>query len=226
MPSIKQAQDKLGKDFDVGGIDKQQKLDLGAIEQVMFDASTKFLKLAQARIRQRNKIDRGNMSDIEIFPLEESKGLYTIVIGYPLSNPASNYYDFQNKGVTGIKSRQPNSKYSFKTLKVSNKMVSAIMAWYLRHKTYISNENQRKGLTGLQVKRKNIASVVSPEKKLRRIAKQTAENIKKRGIPRIGFFDDFKDEAFGEKFRKDLSVALGQYAAVTIKTTYNGYYNR
>lgn len=226
MPSISQAQKKLGKDFDLGGEEKREKLDLGAVETVMYEAATKFLKLAQARIKQRRKVDRGNMSDIEVFPMVQSKGMYTIVIGYPLSNPASEYYDFQNKGVTGVKSRQPNSKYSFKTVKVSGKMINAIMAWYLRHKSYIKNEDQKKGLSGIQKKRKKLASIVSPEKKLRQLAKQTAERIKERGLPRIGFFDDFIDDAFGEKFKKDLSVALGQYAAITVKTSYNGYYNR
>lgn len=226
MPSIKQAQDALGKDFDVGGIEKGKGLQFTAVEKVMFEGAKKFLNLAQQRIRQRKKVDKGNLADIEVFNLEEEKGLYSITIGYPKSNPASEYYDFQNLGVRGIQSRSPNSKYSFKTLKVSGKMVNAILAWYLRHKNYIKNEDQRTGLTGLQVKRKNIASVADPQKKLRQIAKQTAENIKKRGIPRVGFLEDNIDKAFGNDFKEKLSVALGQSAALTIKKSYNGYYNR
>lgn len=226
MPSIKQAQDALGKDFDLGGTNKGGGLDLTAVEKVMLEGSNKFLQLAQQRIRQRKKVDRGNLADIEVFQLEEKKGLYSITIGYPKSNPASEYYDFQNLGVRGIQSRSPNSKYSFKTLKVSSKFVNAILAWYLRHKNYIKNEDQRTGLTGLQVKRKNIASVADPQKKLRQIAKRTAENIKKRGIPRVGFLEDNKDKAFGKDFQDKLSIALGQSVALTIKKTYNGYYNR
>lgn len=226
MPSIKQAQDALGKNFDVGGIEKGGGLDLTAVEKVMFEGANKFLQLAQQRIRQRKKVDRGNLADIEVFQLEEKGGLYSITIGYPKSNPASEYYDFQNLGVRGIQSRSPNSKYSFKTLKVSSKFVNAILAWYLRHKNYIKNEDQRTGLTGLQVKRKNIASVADPQKKLRQIAKQTAENIKKRGIQRVGFFEDNIEKAFGKDFQEKLSVALGQSAALTIKKSYNGYYNR
>lgn len=226
MPSIKQAQDALGKDFDLGGTSKGGGLDLTAVEKVMFEGANKFLQLAQQRIRQRKKVDRGNLADIEVFQLEEKKGLYSITIGYPKSNPASEYYDFQNLGVKGIQSRSPNSKYSFKTLKVSSKFVNAILAWYLRHKNYIKNEDQRTGLTGLQVKRKNIASVADPQKKLRQIAKQTAENIKKRGIQRVGFFEDNIEKAFGKDFQEKLSVALGQSAALTIKKSYNGYYNR
>lgn len=226
MPSIKQAQDALGKDFDLGGIEKGGGLDITAVEKVMLEGANKFLQLAKQRIRQRKKVDKGNLADIEVFDLEEKGGLYSITIGYPRSNPASEYYDFQNLGVRGIQSRSPNSKYSFKTLKVSSKFVNAILAWYLRHKNYIKNEDQRTGLTGLQVKRKNIASVADPQKKLRQIAKQTAENIKKRGIPRVGFLDDNIEKAFGKDFQDKLSVALGQSAALTIKKSYNGYYNR
>lgn len=226
MPSISQAQASLGKDFDFGGTAKGGNFDLTAVEKVMFDGASKFLILAQQRIRQRKKVDRGNLADIEVFPLEQNKGMYSITIGYPRTNPASEYYDFQNLGVRGIQSRSPNSKYSFKTLTVSANMVKAIMAWYLRHKNYIRNEDQRTGLTGLQVKRKNIASVADPTKKLKQIAKQTAENIKKRGIARVGFFEDNIDKAFGDDFQEKLSVALGQSAALTIKKSYNGYYNR
>ena len=226
MPSIKQAQDALGKDFDLGGSAKTGNFDLTAVEKVMLEGANKFLLLAQQRIKQRKKVDRGYLSDIEVFAPEEKKGLYSITIGYPSSNPASKYYDFQNLGVRGIQSRSPNSKYNFKTLTVSSNMVKAIMAWYLRHKNYIKNEDQRTGLTGLQVKRKNIASVADPTKKLRQIAKQTAENIKKRGIARVGFFEDNIDKAFGDDFQEKLSVALGQSAALTIKKSYNGYYNR
>lgn len=226
MPSIKQAQDALGKNFDVGGIEKGGGLDITAVEKVMLEGANKFLQLAQQRIRQRKKVDKGNLADIEVFDLEEKGGLYSITIGYPRSNPASEYYDYQNLGVRGIQSRSPNSKYSFKTLKVSGKFVNAILAWYLRHKNYIKNEDQRTGLTGLQVKRKNIASVSDKQKKLRQIAKRTAENIKKRGIPRVGFLEDNKDKAFGKDFQDKLSIALGQSVALTIKKTYNGYYNR
>lgn len=226
MPSISQAQASLGKDFDFGGTAKGGTFDLTEVEKVMLDGANKFFLLAQQRIRQRKKVDKGNLADLEVFDLEEKQGLYSITIGYPRSNPASEYYDFQNLGVRGIQSRSPNSKYSFKTLTVSSNMVKAIMAWYLRHKNYIRNEDQPSKLTGLQVKRKNITGVADQTKKLRQLAKRTAENIKKRGIPRVGFLEDNKDKAFGEDFQKKLSIALGQSVALTIKKSYNGYYNR
>lgn len=226
MQSIRQAQNELGSNFDVGGIERGEGLDISAVEKVMFDGANKFLKLAQQRIRQRKKVDKGNMADIEVFPLEEKGGLYSITIGYPMSNPASKYWDYQNLGVRGLDSRRPNSKYEFNTYSVSNEMVKAILEWYLRHKNYIKNEDQRTGLTGLQARRRNLGTAANTKNKLRNIAKQTAENIKKRGLPRVGFFEDNKEKAFGEDFKNKLSIALGQSVALTIKKSFDGYNNR
>jgi hypothetical protein len=226
MQSIRQAQNTLDSNFDVGGIERGEGLDLTGVEKVMYEAADKFLKLAEQRIQQRNKIDKGNLAKIEVFDLEKKDGRYSITIGYPMSNPASKYYDYQNLGVKGIESRKPNSKYYFKTTKVSKDFVQAILEWYLRHKNYIKNEDQRKGLTGLQAKRKNITGVADQTKRLRQLAKRTAENIKKRGIPRVGFLEDNKEKAFGEDFEKKLSIALGQSVALTIKKTINVYNNR
>lgn len=222
MASISQAQRELGSDFDFGGTERSGELKLGKVEAIMFEGANKFLKLAVARINARKKVDTGNLSDIVVTPVQFKNGKYEITVGYEESNPASKYYDFQNKGVKGIKSKLPNSPYSFRTLKVSRNMVNAILAWYLRHKNYIRNDDQRKNLTPLQQKRKTLAQAVDPQKRLRDIAKNTAKNIKKRGLPRIGFFDDNINKAFGEDFKKKLSTALGQDVALTIKNTFNG----
>jgi len=101
-------------------------------------------------------------------------------------------------------------------------MVNALMQWYMRHRNYIRNEDQRKGLTGLQKKRKSLGKVASDQQKLKQVATNTAKNIKKRGLKRIGFFDDNLDKAFGEDFKKKLGQALGQDIVINIKQTFNG----
>ena len=216
MASIEQAQKALGKDFDLGGESSQGALKLDAVEKVMYDAANKFILLAQQRINAKGKVDRGNMSDISVSAINKSGNKYTLTIGYDESNPASKYYDFQNKGVKGIKSGKPNSPYQFRTLKVSKNMVEAILQWYLRHKNYIRNEDQRKGLSPLQIKRKTLTNAADPKKKLLAIAKNTAKRIKERGIGRVGFFDDNEQKAFGQDFKAKLSQALGQDIALTI----------
>ena len=220
MASIEQAQKALGESFDFGGDTKQGALKLDAVEKVMFDAASKFIGLAQQRINAKKKVDRGNLSDISVSTIQKTGNKYSLTIGYDKSNPASEYYDFQNKGVKGIKSGQPNSPYKFRTLSVSKNMVEAILQWYLRHKNYIRNEDQRKGLSPLQIKRKTISNVANPKIKLRQLATNTAKNIKKRGIGRVGFFDDNIDKAFGQEFQAKLAQALGQDIALTITQTF------
>jgi hypothetical protein len=220
MASILKAQESLGKNFDLGGESSQGTLKLDAVEKVMFDAATKFISLAKQRINAKGKVDRGNLSDITVSAINKTGNKYALTIGYDKSNPASEYYDFQNKGVKGIKSGQPNSPYKFRTLSVSKNMVEAILQWYLRHKNYIRNEDQRKGLSPLQIKRKQISNVADPKVKLKQIAVNTAKNIKKKGIGRVGFFDDNLDSAFGQDFQLKLAQALGQDIALTITQTF------
>lgn len=222
MQSVSKAQASLGKDFTVGGISKTGEIPLNSVEAVMLQAADKFMKLAIARINQKKKVDKGNLSDMQVSAITQNGTKYELTVGYDESNPASKYYDYQNKGVKGLESQKPSSSpYYFKEFWVSKNMVKALMQWYLRHKNYIKNEDQRKGLTSLQRKRKTIAQAIDPQKRLRQIAKNTAKSIKKRGIPRVGFFDDNIDKAFGEDFKKKLARALGQDIILNITQTFD-----
>jgi len=221
MPSISQAQASLGRDFDLGGSQRQGDIALNNVEAIMVQYAAEFIKKAKATINKKGKIDTGNLSDIVVGNIVQQGTKYSLTIGYDKSNPASEYYDFQNKGVKGIKINQPNSKYKFRTLSVSPKFVSAIMAWYLRHPNYIRNEDQRKGLTGLQAKRKSISKVVNRTAKIKSLAEATAKSIKKKGLKRIGFFDDNMN-VFGAEFQKELATALGTDVALSIRQQFKG----
>jgi hypothetical protein len=221
MASISKAQASLGSNFDIGGKARNAPVELNGVEEVMLVAANKFMDLAIARINQKKKVDKGNLSDMEVSAVRQEGNKYSLTIGYNKSNPASKYYDFQNKGVKGIKSKQPNNTpYSYKTLSVSSKMVSAIMQWYMRHKSYIRNEDQRKNLTPLQQKRKTLGNVTNQQTKLKQIATNTAKAIKKRGMPRVGFFEDNIDKAFGKDFQEKLAKALGQDIALNIRQNF------
>jgi hypothetical protein len=223
MASILKAQESLGKNFTVGGSSRKEYQVGGAnseVQKVIYDAADKFIKLAQQTIRKKRKIDTGKMSDIVFSEIYNKQGILGITIGYDKKNPASEYGKYQNKGVKGVKSsRNADSPYSFKDLNVSGEFVEAIMQWYLRHKNYIKNEDQRKGLKGLQTKRKKIAKIVDEKKNLRFLAQKTAENIKRRGLNRVGFFDDNLPKVFNEEFRVKLAKALGQDIILNITQT-------
>jgi hypothetical protein len=227
MASISQAQASLGSDFNVGGINRVAKLEFNSVEAIMTEAAFKFIELAKKRLNQRGKIDTGNLSDLEVGDLTEKGGRYQITIGYRKSNPASRYFDFNDlgvKGIGGFKGKLPrgfkqptNSPYSFKNLKLSKGFIDSIIMWYLRHKQYIRNDDQRKNLSGLQRKRKTLASISGEKDKLRGLAIATARNIKRKGISRTGFITDNVEEAFGEDFQIALSKALGQDIVLNIK---------
>ena len=230
MASISQAQASLGSDFTAGGISKGGDIQLNAVEAVMSQAALKFINLAKKRLTQRGKIDTGNLSDIVVSQLTKKGGTYSITIGYDKKNPASKYYDFNDKGVKGIGGfkgklpkgfKQPtNSPYSFKDLRLSSGFIDSITRWYLRHKQYIRNEDQTRNLSGLQRKRKTLGTVVNETEKIRSLAIATARNIKRKGISRTGFFVDNIDKAFGEDFQIKLAKALGQDVVLNIKQTF------
>jgi hypothetical protein len=223
MASILKAQESLGKNFTVGGIGRKEIQIGGAnseVQKVIYNAADKFIKAAKQTIRKKRKIDTGKMSDIILSEIYDKKGILGIKIGYDKKNPASLYGKYQNKGVKGVKSnRNADSPYKFRDLNVSGEFVEAIMQWYLRHKNYIKNEDQRKGLKGLQTKRKKIDKIVDANKNLRFLAQKTAENIKRRGLNRVGFFDDNLPKVFNEEFRVKLAKALGQDIILNITQT-------
>ena len=231
MASISQAQASLGSDFTAGGIARGGEVKLNAVEAIMAQAALEFIQLAKKRLTQRGKIDTGNLSDIVVSSIQQSGTKYSLTIGYDKSNPASKYYDFNDKGVKGIggfKGKLPkgfheptNTPYNFKNLRLSSGFIDSITRWYLRHKSYIMNEDQRENLSGLQRKRKTLGAVVSETEKIRSLAIATARNIKRKGISRTGFFEDNIDEAFGQDFQLKLAQALGQDVALTIKQTFS-----
>jgi hypothetical protein len=216
MASISQAQKSLEENFTIGGVDKTANVSLNNVEAIMVEYAQAFIKKAKGTITKKGKIDTGNLSDIKVGTVVQQGTRYSLTIGYDKNNPASEYYDFQNKGVKGIKSQQPNSPYKFRTLSVSSNFVSAIMAWYMRHQNYIRNEDQRKNLTTLQRKRKTIAKIANKSKDIRKTAEATAKNIKKRGLKRIGFFEDNLD-VFGSDFQQKIATALGTDVAINIR---------
>lgn len=229
MPSISQAQASLGSDFNLGGIAKGEDVLLFGVDKIMAEAALEFIQLAKKRIDQRKKVDSGNMSDIIVSQTNRKGDAFTITIGYDKSNPASEYYDFNNKGVKGIGNPRgqkrnfyepKDSPYSFKNLRLSNAFINSIMQWYLRHKNYIRKEDQKRNLTGLQTKRKSIGNVANKSQDLRTLAINTAKNIKRKGISRTGFFEDNIDIAFGPEFQQKIAVALGKNIALNIKQTF------
>ena len=192
--------------------------ELDQVEAVMLAYASKFLKLAQAKIRQKKAIDRGNLSDVELSDVTNNGNQVLITVGYDQSNPASEYYDFKDKGVKGFQGNQ-QTPYKFKNLKVGRNFLATLIQWYERHRSYIRNETQTRNLSGLQRKRKKLGEMTDADR-LKSIAYLTGKKIKRKGIDRIGFFDDNIDKVFNEQFKKELAEAMGQDIILNITSNF------
>jgi hypothetical protein len=192
--------------------------ELDNVEVVVYKYASKFIKFAQAKIRQKKLIDQGNLSDIETSDITTDGSTFYITVGYDKNNPASEYYDYRNKGVKGLKGYQ-QTPYKFKNLGVGKKFLTTLIEWYERHRSYIRNETQTKNLSGLQRKRKKLGEMTDADR-LKSIAYLTGKKIKRKGIDRIGFFDDNIPRIFNTQFKKDLAEAMGKDIVINIKSNF------
>ena len=160
------------------------------------------------------------MQDIRVIRREFSNGKYRYDIGYEESNPASEYWAFQDKGVKGVTSGQPSSSpYAFEKLTVGGEFLERLVDWYGRHRNYIKNDDQKKNLRGLQKKRAKLGNIA--ENKIKGVAYVTGLKIKREGLPTIGFSKAGYDAAFNEQFYKNLAKALGKDIKINIVETIN-----
>lgn len=185
--------------------------ELPKVEGILETYALAFIEEAQKNINNKGLTSKGNMSDL-VFNIEQTKTGYTISVGYNQSNPASKYYDFQNKGVAGV-GKTIASPYSFKSIYPSRQMVTDIMSWLKTANISSRNESQKFGLSKLQTKRKSLSGV--KRKDMRSVAYGIATAIKKNGIKQSNFFDDAISKTFGKDFINKVSEALA--ADVTLK---------
>lgn len=177
-----------------------------------------FLKRANDNIIKYNLISTGKLQDLS-YSIEENKDGYTITVGYSKDNPASEYYDYVNKGVRGFKSGTPNSKYSFKNAFPNRKMAANIFSWINKNRIrdkYEATVNKSQ----LGQKRAALTKMVSEAKKKRGLAYAIATGIKKKGLKRTLFFDDAIEFAFGQDFVNGLAKILGKQITLQIGGNY------
>ena len=192
--------------------------ELSYIEKVMFLHGEAFIKEAIKNLKKANKINTGTLSsDIAQGSIEMNAGVYSMMVGYPEGSKGSEYYDFVNKGVKGLKGNQ-NSPYKFRYAGVSPKMVNAISGWLRNNKRASIREDQKKNLSALQKKRKSITKIISDAENKKRLAYNIAKSIKQKGINKTGFFDKAVESAFGESFTNDIAKAAGKEIAIRIKS--------
>ena len=183
--------------------------DLKGLEKFLADEGAKpFIDLAQQYIIQSNQVSSGEMSDLKFEVL--TIGTKTILnVGYKKSNPASEYYDFQNAGVKGLKAGSSSKGYSFRTPFPSPRMVQAFLRW--KKLAEVTTANVKQTYKQLEEKRVKIRSEKEQE------AYTAAYLTKKYGIKGSHFFDKSKEQVFNDKFKQAMVKAVGKELLMQIK---------
>ena len=192
---------------------------LPAMERLLLSFGERFIKEVQDNLDRLGKADTGALNtDITKGDVIRTGTKYELKVGYPQGNKSSEYFDFVNKGVKGLKSGQPsNSPYQFRKLSAPPVMVDALEGWIKRNNIAARNEDQRTGLSALQTKRQSLQNL-SPT---RGLAYAFALSIKRKGLPYTGYFDAAIRSVFGSEFARSVSIVIGKDMSLYIR---NGNY--
>lgn len=219
--SIKGAQDVIINDGTIDALGRSQK-NYAALNELPFTEQTilkyvgRFILKAIATLKKKKLIDTGELSSSIIQgELINLNGKYSIQAGYENESDAAKYYDYVNKGVTGVKSNLPKSPYKFRTENpsVNGPMVAAIEKWVKRKGLQTKLETKRTSSKPLQQKRLKL-SKITPTKQA---AWLISRSIKRKGIDRSGFIDDSIRSAFGQEFFDAMGKAVAGDIRVYIR---------
>ena len=191
----------------IGSVKKSY--DISGLEEFLAnEGAIPFIELARQYIIQSNQVSSGEMSDLT-FNITTSGTKTILDVGYEKSNPASEYYDFQNAGVKGLKAGNSSKGYSFKTPFPSTGMVQAFLRW--KKLAGATTSNVKQTYKQLEEKRVKIRS----EKE--QAAYTAAYLTKKYGIKGSHFFDKSKEQVFNDKFKQAMVKAVGKDLLMQIK---------
>lgn len=222
-------------DFLAGsGIDRSAYLtpgELPLIEKTLIETAAQFIIEVQKNIRKKAKIATGTLEQsVSVGEIERPGGGYKITMGYAPDSEAAKYFDFVNKGVSGIVRGVPGSPYKFKKPIPSTGMVNNIMQWIsasqrpidLKYRPDLSKS--KGGVSGGSLKsaqRLQAKRVALSQLEIKRsIAFAMAVSIKRKGIARSGFLDDAVAKVFNDKFYENLSNAAAQDVTVKLLNTW------
>ncbi len=230
----RQIQDEIVNDgfLDDLGNDKTDYAGLGqfpSLEQFMIRSAAAFVVSIKEELNRQGKVSSGGLEDgISSGGLNKTASGYEISVGWDKSDPASIYYDFVNKGVSGYENTRSGTPYKFQKklnkkggILIGSKMQKSLLMWYKQRGSIGSREDQTRDLTANQRKDKSLARVKSQDEKLKSIAYATAVNIKRKGLKRSGFFDETVNSVLGQSFIDALSKVVGQDVRVAIRQANN-----
>lgn len=190
---------------------------LPVLDGILKRYAESFLQAAIDNLNKSNSIASGDIAGDLTFAIEQGSGKYVLSIGYPSESEASKYYDYINKGVSGV-GKTTASPYSFKTVNPSRKHVAGIEKWIASGKAKV----QASDVTRYSPTRQESKSVSFKNSEPKSLAWVIARAVKKKGIKATNFFDDAIAEVFSGDFQKILSEALAADVEIQlIKTKFS-----
>lgn len=170
----------------------------------LFLVCGKIVEEAQNNLNSADRVSTGALSEsLKIIdPVIEGKNVrIDISMLY--------YWKFINDGVKGVKSGRPSSKYSFKNLYPSKKMVKAIRRWVIKEGIKAKAKGQGKPVTKREGKRRNITDTTTST------AYSIARSVKAKGLKKTNFFTNalkegnkYAKEQIGKGFKVDIIDAI------------------
>ena len=182
------------------------------LEQILFQAGLDFNETIRKNLEKARAISTGALVDTGVPNVTENQGTFTLNIGYPLGSKQLEYYDFVNKGVAGVggknaKPKKNSGDYRFKSKFPNRRMAASIYSWL--NKARKSVRTDRVDLSGVQKKRRKLATTLDEATHKKRLAYAISTAIKRDGIKATYYFDRAITENFTKDFKDALSVALG-----------------
>ena len=196
-------------------VDRNQQ-EAATVSELIAAYAREFIDAVRENLNKAGKVSTGGLADdVDSGEVIGQGGKYTLEIGYDINSPSAKYWDYVNKGVQGIVSREPStSPYKFRKLSAPPVMVEAIKGWMRTNQISARNEDQVQDLSALQQKRKRLSDVEDP---LNSFAYLTALKIKREGLPYTGYFDRPVAEYFGAQFAQAVAKAAGVDIRIAIR---------
>ena len=188
------------------------------LKRLLEIAALEFIQNATDILEQQGKVNKGGLvDDLSKTDVLEADDGYEVTLGYDKKDPAAEYYDFVNKGVSGVQVGRSGTPYAFKDLRVGKKMATALLLWYRSRKNMGLREDQKFKQTKGQKKNLRALAKVNEADSLKSLAYGTAVNIKKKGIRASKFFDRAREIQFGKDFEAALGKAIAGDLSVYIR---------
>ena len=185
---------------------------LPIVEQILAQSGLDFNESIRKNLEKAKAISTGALADVSAPQVATTSNGYVLSVGYPEGSKQLEYYDFVNKGVAGVggknaKPKRNSGDYKFKSKFPNRKMAANIFSWLNRARKSVKAD--KVDLSGVQKKRRKLATALNESTNKKRLAYAISSAIKRDGIRATYYFDRAITENFTKDFKDALSVALG-----------------